>query len=58
MYLQKKMYIINPLSGIRNTSLISAYYGLDSRECVFRIFIFIYISLILYYVIVISVRQA
>jgi hypothetical protein len=30
----KKMYIcINPLSRIRNTSLISAYYGLDSREC-------------------------
>jgi hypothetical protein len=26
------MYI-NPLSRIRNTSLISAYYGLDSREC-------------------------
>jgi hypothetical protein len=24
---------INPLSRIRNTSLISAYYGLDSREC-------------------------
>jgi hypothetical protein len=30
----KKMYIcINPLSRIRNTSLISAYYRLYCREC-------------------------
>jgi hypothetical protein len=26
------MYI-NPLARIHNTSLISAYFGLDSREC-------------------------
>jgi hypothetical protein len=35
MYLQKK-YIqvyINPLSRIHSTSLISAHFGLDSREC-------------------------
>jgi hypothetical protein len=24
---------MDPLSRIRDTSLISAYYGLDSREC-------------------------
>jgi hypothetical protein len=28
----KSMYIY-PLSGIHNTSLISAYFGLDKREC-------------------------
>jgi hypothetical protein len=27
-----KVYV-NPLSRIYNTSLISAYFGLDSREC-------------------------
>jgi hypothetical protein len=26
-------YYINPLSRIHNTSFISAYFGLDSREC-------------------------
>jgi hypothetical protein len=35
MYLQKKNVFkyINSLSRIHNTSLISAYFGLDSREC-------------------------
>jgi hypothetical protein len=34
IYLQKKMNIcINPLSRFHNTSLISAYFGLNSREC-------------------------
>jgi hypothetical protein len=39
MYLQKKMYVIfiRYLESI--TQAISAYFGLDSRECVFRIFI-------------------
>jgi hypothetical protein len=33
MFLQKKEVYIYPLSRIHNTSLISAYIGLDSREC-------------------------
>jgi hypothetical protein len=36
MYLQKKLHklvCINPLSRIHNTSLISAYFRQDSREC-------------------------
>jgi hypothetical protein len=36
IYLQKKMYIsiyIYPLSRIHNTSLMSANFGLDKREC-------------------------
>jgi hypothetical protein len=43
MYLQKKSIgvYINPLFRIHNTSLISAYFGQDNRECkVFRIFIY------------------
>jgi hypothetical protein len=32
MYVFTKQ-IINPLSRIHNTSLISAYFGLESREC-------------------------
>jgi hypothetical protein len=31
------MYIL-PLSRIHNTSLVSAYYGLDKCECVYNIY--------------------
>jgi hypothetical protein len=34
--------IFNPLSRIHNTSLISAYFGLDSRECKCLEYLFIY----------------
>jgi hypothetical protein len=40
MILQQKKVYINPLSGIHYTSLISAYFGLDSRECVYNIYIY------------------
>jgi hypothetical protein len=33
LYVFTKKKCINPLSRIHNTSLISAYFGLDRREC-------------------------
>jgi hypothetical protein len=46
MYLQKQKYIsmyIYPLSRIHNTSLTSAYFGLDKRECECLECLFIYL---------------
>jgi hypothetical protein len=46
MYLQKKKYIsmyIYPLSRIHNTSLTSAYSGLDKRECDCLEYLFTYL---------------
>jgi hypothetical protein len=44
MYIQKKyirMYI-SPLSRIHNTSFVSAYHGLDKRECKWLEYLFTY----------------
>jgi hypothetical protein len=40
------MYIY-PLPRIYNTSLVSAYFGLDKRECVSRIFIFLILFIVI-----------
>jgi hypothetical protein len=37
-----RMYIY-PLSRIHNTSLVSAYFGLDKRDCEYREYLFIFI---------------
>jgi hypothetical protein len=39
---------INPLSRIHNTSLISAYFGLDCRECKCLEYLFIYRYIYMY----------